>query len=86
MFTRISVLSAVLCAAASAATTSAQSYTDWRVVPSGTSGGLYVGDTFAVDLNNDGVADLVTNEVFDYGRLQPYFGVIISNGDGTFQS
>jgi hypothetical protein len=80
------VLSAVLCAAASAATTSAQSYTDWRVVPSGTSGGLYVGDTFAVDLNNDGVADLVTNEVFDYGRLQPYFGVIISNGDGTFQS
>jgi hypothetical protein len=47
---------------------------------------LYSGNTYAVDLNNDGVADLVTNEVYNYGQLQPYFAVFIANGDGTFQA
>ncbi len=87
MLSRSCMLSAALCAATSASACFAQSYTNWSLIPSGSDPGLYGGCTYAVDLNNDGVPDLVTNEVFqNANNLSPDFAVFIANGDGTFQA
>lgn len=85
MLSRSCTRSAVLFAAVSAPACFAQSYTDWGLVASNSDPGLYGDATYAVDLNNDGVTDLVTNEVYS-GNVEPYFAVFIANGDGTFQA
>jgi hypothetical protein len=85
MFGRASVLSAVVCMTASAAACFAQSYTDWQVLSSGSTPGLYTGNIYAVDLNNDGVPDLVVDEYSTAaGEQQPDFAVFLAKGDGTF--
>jgi len=85
MLSRSSVLAAVLCAAVSAAACAAQSYTDWQVLPSSSTPGLYTGNVYAVDLNNDGIPDLVVDEYStSAGEQQPYFAVFLAKGDGTF--
>lgn len=87
MLWRSCTVAAALCAAVCAVPCTAQSYTDWGLVASSTDPGLYGGNTYAVDLNNDGVPDLVTNEVFqNANNLSPDFAVFIANGDGTFQA
>jgi hypothetical protein len=79
--------SAVLSAALSASASFAQSYTDWGLVASSQDNGLYGGSTYAVDLNNDGVADLVTDEISgNTNNMWPDFAVFIANGDGTSQA
>jgi len=82
MFPKGSLFAAVLCAAA---TSVAQSYTNYTVVGSTPVPALYNGNVYAADLNNDGIPDLIVNEYSpDSGRQQPYFAVFIAKGDGTF--
>jgi hypothetical protein len=85
MLSRRSVL-AVLGATVSAATCAAQSYTTYDVVASSSVPGAYGGNTYAVDLNNDGVADLITDDYATGSTIQPDFAVFIANGDGTFKA
>src|SRR5579863_6442684 len=90
MLPRSSVLCAVLGATACVATGVAQVYTSYNVVGSPQTPGYYHGNTYAVDLNNDGIPDLVVNEASsggsNGGSLTPYFAVFLANGDGTFKS
>jgi len=86
MLPRSSVLCAVLGATACVATGVAQVYTSYNVVGSPQTPGYYHGNTYAVDLNNDGIPDLVVNEASSGSSLTPYFAVFIANGDGTFKS
>jgi hypothetical protein len=87
MLSQNKVFVAVLCTAAFAASCAAQSYTTYDVVASTSVPGTFAGNTYAVDLNNDGVDDLVVNEYSNNGfQLQPEFAVFIANGDGTFKS
>src|SRR5262249_46088797 len=82
------VLAAVLCATASAASCAAQSYATFDVVASSSVPGAYGGNTYAADLNNDGVTDLIVDDYANTtgNNLQPDFAVFIANGDGTFKS
>jgi hypothetical protein len=75
MLCRNSVLAAVLCAA-SVVICAAQSYTTYSVVASNPVTGDYVGNTYAADLNNDGISDLIVNDYYSNGP-QPVFGVFI---------
>ncbi|HVT98601.1 MAG TPA: FG-GAP-like repeat-containing protein [Acidobacteriaceae bacterium] len=89
------VLAAVLCTMAFAATCFAQPNNSFSVITGPNN--IFVSSTdsssptprkiYAVDLNNDGVPDLVQDEVsYDatYGNGQ--FAVSIANGDGTFKA
>jgi hypothetical protein len=78
------MLAAAFCAALSSAVCAAQSYTNWQIVASNSVPGLYAGNTYAVDVNNDGITDLITDEYVSDASQQPYFAVFIAKGDGTF--
>ncbi|KAA6457627.1 VCBS repeat-containing protein [Acidobacteria bacterium AB60] len=80
---RSRVLAAVVCAGVFGMPCMAQFYPNYNLVGSPQVPGLYYGDTYAVDLNNDGIPDLVVNE-YATGDLQPYFAVFLAKGDGTF--
>ncbi len=86
MPSRRSVLATVLGGAVCAAPCAAQSYTNYSVVTSSAVPGTYGGNTYAVDLNNDGVADLIVDDYATGSSIQPYFAVFIANGDGTFKA
>jgi hypothetical protein len=86
MLSRNSVFTAVLCATVSTAACAAQSYTTYDVVASTSVPGTYGGNTYAVDLNNDGVADLIVDDYGSGSNIQPDFAVFIANGDGTFKA
>jgi hypothetical protein len=87
MLTRIRVSSVALCATLCAVPCIAQSYTTYNVVASSAVPGAYGGNTYAVDLNNDGVADLVVDDYANAGgTMEPDFAVFIANGDGTFKA
>lgn len=85
------VLAAVLCTMALAATCVAQTYTNYQVLSSSdtisASPNWQGGNMWAVDVNNDGIPDLVQEEYGGgyAGAPPPQFGVSIANGDGTFQ-
>ena len=71
----------------------AQSNTTFHVVTSGNSDSTFSGWTprnlYAVDVNNDGIPDLIQDQYWVSSRgaytQQPVFGVSIANGDGTFK-
>lgn len=89
-----SILAAVLCTMASAAVCAAQATTTFGVVTSSdstsTTSGWTPRNLYAVDVNNDGIPDLIQDQywVSSMGAytLQPVFGVSIANGDGTFKA
>ena len=71
----------------------AQSNTTFHVVTSGNSDSTFSGWTprnlYPVDVNNDGIPDLIQDQYWVSSRgaytQQPVFGVSIANGDGTFK-
>ena len=85
------ILAAVLCALTPAALCVSQSPTSFSVVPTKNSTGMNSGWTpqniYAVDVNNDGIPDLIQDESVSFvtGASTGAFGVSISNGDGTFK-
>jgi hypothetical protein len=85
------ILIAVLCTMACSATCVAQIYTNYGTVTSSdtiaASPNWNGGNLWAVDVNNDGIPDLVQEEYNgEYGGAPPpQFAVSIANGDGTFQ-
>ena len=93
MLYRSRSLTVVLCTMALGATCFAQSPTTFGVVTSNDSTGSLSGWTprnlFVVDVNNDGIPDLIQDQywVSQAGGYtqQPVFGVSIANGDGTFK-
>jgi hypothetical protein len=72
----------------------AQSYPTFNVVTSKNSTDTFSGWTprnlYAVDVNNDGIPDLIQDQYWSNSRgsdtQQPVFGVSIANGDGTFKA
>lgn len=86
MLSRSSVFVVVFCAAVSVATCAAQSYTTYGVVSTSQPQGWNPRNIYAVDLNNDGIPDLIEDEYWISGQEQQVFGVSIANGDGTFKS
>ncbi len=90
---RSSFVATVLCTVASVATCVAQSPTSFSLVttPNNTStlNGWTPQNIYAVDLNNDGIPDLIQDEAeaSTMGAYSPtgQFGVSIANGDGTFK-
>ncbi len=90
---RSSIFAAVLCTMAQVATCVAQAPTTFGVVTSNdstsTTSGWTPRNLYAVDVNNDGIPDLIQDQywVSSAGayNLQPVFGVSIANGDGTFK-
>ena len=93
MSCRSSILSAVLCAMAPAICV-AQSYPTFGVLTTNDSTGTLSGWTprnlYAVDVNNDGIPDLIQDQYWAAAggayTQQPVFGVSIANGDGTFKT
>ena len=89
---RSSVFAAALCTMAPVAVCVAQS-TSFSLVPTANNTSTLNGWTpqniYAVDLNNDGIPDLIQDEAeaSTMGAYSPtgQFGVSISNGDGTFK-
>jgi hypothetical protein len=85
------VLAAVLCTMALAATCVAQTYTNYQVLTSSdtiaASPDWQGGKIWAVDVNNDGIPDLIQEAYASgyAGQPAPQFAVSIANGDGTFQ-
>ena len=88
------VLAAVLCTMASVAPCFAQPNNSFSIITG--SNNIFVSSTdsssptphkiYAVDLNNDGVPDLVQDEVsYDSTYGDGQFAVSIANGDGTFK-
>ena len=90
---RSSILASFLCTISLIATCVAQTNTTFNVVTSNDSTGPISGWTprnlYAVDVNNDGIPDLIQDHYWVSSRgastLQPVFGVSIANGDGTFK-
>lgn len=83
------LLAAMLCAVTAIATCSAQSNSTFSIVQTSqatTDGGWTPRNVYAVDVNNDGIPDLIEDQY--YGpSLQPVFGVSLATGrgDGTFR-
>lgn len=86
MLSGSSVFAAILCTAACAAPCFAQIYPNYNIVGSPQTPNFYTGNAYAVDLNNDGVPDLIENNLFANSTSLPDFAVFIANGDGTFKS
>jgi hypothetical protein len=90
---RRSILTAFFCTIALIAPCVAQTNTTFDVVTSNDSTGPISGWTprnlYAVDVNNDGIPDLIQDQYWVSSggayNLQPVFGVSIANGDGTFK-
>ena len=85
-----SILAAVLCTMAPAATCAAQGTTTYGVVTTNQSTtGWAPRNVYVVDVNNDGIPDLIQDQYWASTKgaysEQPYFGVSIGNGDGTFK-
>jgi len=72
---------------ASVATCVAQSYNSFSVVPTNnnTSSLWTPQNIYAVDVNNDGIPDLIQDEAQAGSSPAGIFGVSIANGDGTFK-
>lgn len=94
MSDRLSVFAVVLCTMAPVAMCVAQTDTTFSVVTSNdstsTTSGWTPRNLYAVDVNNDGIPDLIQDQywVSSNGAYveQPVFGVSIANGDGTFKA
>jgi VCBS repeat protein/Big-like domain-containing protein len=85
MLSRSSMLAAALGTAVSAAACVAQTYPTFNLINSEGTPGLYTGNIYTADLNNDGVPDLIVDEYSTAaGEQQPYFAVFLAKGDGTF--
>ena len=90
---RSSIVASALCTIALIATCVGQTNTTFHVVTSNDSTSTFSGWTprnlYAVDVNNDGIPDLIQDHywVSSGGAYteQPVFGVSIANGDGTFK-
>src|SRR4051794_27648552 len=90
---RSSILSSVLCTIALVVAGDAQSNTTFNVVTSNDSTSSTAGWTprnlYAVDVNNDGIPDLIQDQYWVSSRgaytQQAVFGVSLANGDGTFK-
>lgn len=88
-----SIVTPFLCTIVLIATCVAQTKTAFSVVSSNDSASPVAGWTprnlYAVDVNNDGIPDLIQDQYWLSSRgaytLQPVFGVSIANGDGTFK-
>ena len=85
------VLAAALCTMALTATCAAQIYTNYGIDTSSDTIAASIdwagGNIWAVDVNNDGIPDLIQEEYGGDigGAPTPQFAVSIANGDGTFQ-
>ncbi len=86
------VFAAVLCTMALAATCVAQAYTNYEVLSSSdtmaANPNWHGGRIWPVDVNNDGIPDLIQEsyDAYHLGGAALQFGVSIANGDGTFQA
>ena len=94
MLYKHSILAAIICTMAPVATCVAQPNVTFGVITSsdfttGTSAGWTPRNLYVVDVNNDGIPDLIQDQYWTSSNgaytQQPVFGVSIGNGDGTFK-